>query len=74
MIFGDCPYCDKDHGGCGMPDVTPSFVPFNCESCGKKIWMLCSRVSSEAYTAEDFEKEYIVDEEKRTITKREDVK
>lgn len=69
MIFGECPYC----GGTVMfdvPEQTPRFRKETCEGCGKEYWEYYSRMDPQAYTTEGFEREFVVDEANRTITRR----
>ncbi len=68
MIIGDCPYCNEIVTN-AMPDSSPAFCKPTCDSCGKNYWLLCSRIESQAYTIENFEKEYNVDEETKSIKK-----
>lgn len=72
MNFGDCPY-----DGCSgtiwlsVPEKTPCFAEIECEKCKRPIWYKLSRLDPMAFTKEDFEKEFIVDRDARTIVKRE---
>ena len=70
MIFGDCPYCGNDHGGVGMPESTPCVGMFPCESCGNEIWMYFSRIMPEAYTKDDFDKEFTLNHATRTVERK----
>jgi len=70
MITGECPYCEGVVTNY-MPDESPAFSKQECPTCKKTYWMMHSRIESIAYPMEEFEKLYIVDEEKRSITKRE---
>lgn len=69
MIFGGCPYCDRAVVNY-MPEESPRFAKHTCEHCGKEYWLLCSRVSSEAFTIEDFNKKYTVNEESKEVQRR----
>ena len=66
MIFGDCPYCDEPVMNY-MPDESPKFVKRICEACKNTYWLLCSRTESAAYTQEDFEKGWEINEEEKSI-------
>jgi len=70
MNFGDCPYCDKFLGLLPCPDKTPAFAKIKCEHCGKEIWYRFSRVDPQAWRVEDFEKEFEVDDELKTIKEK----
>ena len=67
MIIGECPYCGH-HMWNRCADQTPVFEKINCEECGDIVWLLHSRIFPEAYTDEDFNNEYDVDEELMVIT------
>ena len=67
MNFGDCPYCDDFTGFFKVPEKTPCYAKVKCESCGKEIWYRFSRIDPEAWTIEDFEKEFKIDEETRQV-------
>ena len=69
MIFGGCPYCDRAVVNY-MPDESPKFAKPTCEHCGKQYWLLCSRIESTAFTVEDFNKDYVVNEETKEIVER----
>ncbi len=71
MIFGDCPYegCSGTHA-LGVPDRTPAFAKNTCEDCGREYWLYYSRLNPEAYTIEDFENKFEIDEENRSIKER----
>jgi hypothetical protein len=69
MIIGECPYCDKPQMNC-CPDVMPVFGKVTCQDCDEQYWLLYSRIDPIAYTREGFEREYIVDEEAKTIVDR----
>ena len=70
MIFGGCPYCDGAIVNY-MPEESPKFAKRECEHCGKTYWLLCSRISSEAYTVEEFLNHYAVDEENKSVQRLE---
>ena len=72
MIFGGCPYCDGSVINY-MPKESPKFAKPTCEYCGKEYWILCSRIRSESFTIEDFNKEYTVNEETKVVTRRTNV-
>jgi hypothetical protein len=69
MNYGECPYCN-DLIGFFEPEKLSTFAKVECESCGKDVWYFFSSVNPTAWTVEDFEKEFIVDSENRTIEKR----
>lgn len=69
MITGGCPYCDQIVMN-AMPDESPAFANPTCENCGKKYWLLCSRLDSKAYTEEDFLNEYEVNEVTKSIKRK----
>ena len=69
MIFGGCPYCDGSIINY-MPEKSPMFAKRTCEHCENEYWLLCSRVSSEAFTIEGFNKEYTVNEETKEVQRR----
>jgi hypothetical protein len=41
-----------------------------CEDCGKEYWEYYSRMDPRAYTTEEFEREFVVNETNKTITRR----
>ena len=61
MNFGDCPYCNDLIGFFEVPERTPAYSIVKCESCGKDIWYRFSRIDPQAWTIEDFEKEFIIE-------------
>lgn len=71
MNFGDCPY-----DGCSgffsfaVPDKTPCYIEIACKTCLRPVWYRLSRIDPMAWTKEDFEKEFIVDREAKTIAER----
>lgn len=71
MNFGDCPYDD-----CSgrffepIPDRTPAWALLTCDTCARPVWYKFSRFDPEAYTLDDFNAEYIVDEETKSIRQR----
>lgn len=68
MIMGECPYCNAHiFNPIGKP---PCFTFPVCESCGKKYALRHSRLDPVAMPIEEFEKLYIIDEEKKTIKDR----
>lgn len=71
MIFGDCPYedCDSTHA-LGSPDHTPAFGKETCETCKREFWLYYSRFEPQAYTLEEFNKKFEVDEETKSIKER----
>ena len=71
MIIGECPYegCDGFHM-IPIADKTPAFSKEKCETCGREYWLMHSRINPKAFTVEEFEKEYIVDDKTKTIERR----
>jgi len=70
MQIGECPYCDYLDMW-PMPQNTPCAGKYICEGCKKEIWLWHSRINPMAYTKEDFEREFIIDEASKTVKKRE---
>ena len=70
MIIGDCPYegCDDTHW-IAMGDMC-GFSKQTCDACGKDYWLKHSRVLPEAFTLEEFNEKYVVDEENKSIELR----
>lgn len=69
--FGDCPYDDCSGTiWLSVPERTPTYVEIDCEKCHRPIWYKLSRVEPIAWTKEDFEREFVVDRDARTIVKR----
>lgn len=72
MNFGDCPYQEcKGFISVAVPEKTPAFTKITCDECGRELWYRCSRIEPQAFTLDEFAAAYEVDEEKRTIKKRE---
>ena len=71
MQIGDCPYEDCNAlMTAAMPDQTPCFGKYECEECGRVVWLHHSRLNPEAYTEEGFHAYFDLNEETRSITKR----
>ena len=68
MIIGECPYCDHSNMTECAP-VCPAFSKETCAGCDKSYWLLHSRIDPMAYSVEDFEKEYRVNDETKTLEK-----
>lgn len=67
MILGSCPYCDSLVQN-AMPAESPGVISSVCESCGKKYWLYFSRMGKcLAYTQEEFDKEYVVNESDKSV-------
>ena len=56
--------------GFAVPDRTPAYALVQCEKCGRDVWCRMSRVDPEAWTREQFEAEYEVNEGTREIKRR----
>ncbi len=69
MIIGECPYCENVIVN-AMPDRSPAYCRPTCETCGKTYWLRCSRISSVAYTEEEFERLHEIDAKNRSIKPR----
>lgn len=68
MILGACPYCNADFM---IPTGrTGAYERRICDSCNKTSWLYHSRVDPHSYTDEDFKKLYDVNEETKTIRKK----
>ena len=68
MIVGECPY--ECGGGHCVPLSQPiSFTKHECETCGKTFWIKHSRIEPEAYTDEDFNKDFYIDDNGRVKEK-----
>lgn len=68
--MGDYPCCGELL--ClSCPEKTPAFLPENCPNCGKKVWHYLSRLDPCSYTEEEFNAEFEVNEEEKSIKKRE---
>ena len=71
MITGGCPYddCNNSHL-IPIADKCPAFEKIKCEGCGKFFWMYHSRLDPIAYTEAGFNKEFIIDEETKSVERR----
>lgn len=68
MIFGECPYNDCDEPICiACADRCPAYQRIVCKKCGRVFWEKHSRINPEAFTEEDFNKKYKIDEETREV-------
>ena len=70
MVIGECPNCGEVVIN-GMPERSPAFDHTECDKCGKSYWIKLSRTESEAYTEEEFDRLYEVDEQTRIVKDRE---
>lgn len=74
-VLGECPYddCTEPLPWMDPPDDPPytAMVPTTCEGCGRVYWTRLARMDPWSMTEADFLEEYEVDEETRTIKKRE---
>lgn len=75
MIIGNCPYkdCDEPHM-IPCADVCPAFSKETCLKCGNTYWILHSRMTPQAFTADEFEQRYEVDHATKKITDRADAR
>lgn len=66
--FGDCPYenCDGVFFF-EVPDKTPAFSKVLCDKCGRNVWYKFSRIDPKAWTEANFEKNFKIDYENKTI-------
>lgn len=71
MIIGECPYdgCSGFHMVPIAPNP-PQFSKETCEECHREYWLRHSRIDPAAYTLEQFEAEFFIDEEKKVIRSR----
>jgi hypothetical protein len=71
MNFGDCPY-DECSGTFfePVPEKTPVWAKLACETCSRPVWYKFSRFDPEAWTVEDFDANFIVDEQTKSIRER----
>lgn len=68
MIIGTFPCC----GGTlalAMPERS-GYAPHDCPHCGAKVWTRFSRLDPETWTDADFRREFVVDDERRTVLPR----
>ena len=75
MIIGDCPYPDCDeymHNPIADGEL-PQFQKLLCGKCNRTIWLYHSRFGPMAYTEEDFNKEFEVDEVAKSINRRDNI-
>ena len=72
MQDGECPYADCDDYQLRLlPDVAlPKFSKEKCPGCNRMIWLFYSRVEPQAFTPEEFEREYILDEDTKSVKRR----
>lgn len=71
MNIGECPYDDCTQTlTLEVPERTPVYERLQCPGCNREIWYRLSRVNPEAWTAEKFESEFVVDPVKRSISRR----
>jgi hypothetical protein len=71
MIIGKCPYCDEImFNPIPKNSQLPAFGQVNCEDCGETAWLKYSRLTPEAYSIAAFEKEFDIDRETKTITRK----
>lgn len=69
MIVGKCPNCDATtinyYGGSGVVEKC------NCKECKKDYWLIHSNIDPVAYSTEGFLEAFEINEETKTIKKRE---
>jgi hypothetical protein len=72
MIMGECPYDDCDDFQMRiLPEVDlPKFSKETCPGCGRRIWVLYSRVDPMIFTETGFSERYTVDEETKHIAEK----
>ena len=71
MNFGECPYDDCDAMLMfEVPDQSPKFGMVQCHQCRRKLWYLFSRLDPQAWTLDEFEKNFVVDEATKTVKRR----
>lgn len=71
MNIGNCPYNDCDSAlMLEVPERTPAYERLECDGCKREIWYRLSRIDPMAWTKEQFEKEHVIDREKKTIVPR----
>lgn len=68
MILGSFPCCNGTLA-LAMGDRS-GYAPHTCPHCGANVWTRFSRVNPESWTDTDFRREFIVDDEKRTVVPR----
>ena len=69
MIFGTYPCCNGTLA-LDMPERGGGYAPHDCTHCGAKLWTRFSRLRPETWTDADFRREFMVDDEKRTVVPR----
>lgn len=71
MQIGECPYDDCEHVQWRVYEGdTPRVAKDSCESCGRIVWIWFSRIDPDAYTDEEFNERFEIDEEARHIKPR----
>jgi len=70
MIIGECPYCGAVMWN-QCAEVGGVFEKVVCSECRETVWLYHSRLDPIAYTEEDFNSKYSVDEETKSILPRE---
>jgi hypothetical protein len=53
-----------------MPSSTPCWGKEHCEACGRQFWEHYSRLHPQAFTLEEFEERFIVDESAKEIREK----
>lgn len=73
MIIGSCPYNDcKGEVFLGCDDwKMPSLYKHFCEDCKRAIWTKITRVDPQSWTEEEFLRNFVIDEENKSIKERE---
>jgi hypothetical protein len=71
MILGECPYGDCD--GFMLTPIADryGFSQEKCPDCNRVVWIEHTRIGPSAYTDEGFREAFDVDDEKKTIKRRE---
>ena len=70
MIVGSCPYDCGGHLWLSIAEA-PAIQRHDCDECGRTIWTYHSRLNPWSMTDEDFRAEYDVDDESKSVRKRE---
>lgn len=72
MIFGNCPYCDHNFNVSLVDGLR--MQKQECEQCKKTFWTLHSRLDPKSWTDDEFNKIFLLDEETKNITLRDEYK
>ena len=72
MIIGSYPCCDGPLF-LSMPDEAPCWGKGPCEHCGSMVWHWLSRIDPTSYTQEQFDAEFVVDEDLTQVRRKSDL-